>query len=51
MFDLIKRAMHNWRERQQTWDELSRLSDAELADIGIMRADIPRIVRGVHTER
>lgn len=45
MFELIKRAMHNWRAEQETWDELSRLSDAQLADIGIVRGDIPRIAK------
>lgn len=43
MYDLIKRSLHNWRVERETWDELSRLSDAQLADIGVVRADIPRI--------
>ena len=33
-----------WREHRNTIKELNRLSDAELRDIGISRADIDRLV-------
>jgi uncharacterized protein YjiS (DUF1127 family) len=39
----IIRAFRNWRRYGAAVHELSYLSDRELADIGITRADIPRI--------
>lgn len=33
-----------WREHRNTIKELNRLSDKELADIGISRSDIDRLV-------
>ena len=33
-----------WREHRNTIKELNRLTDAELRDIGIARADIDRLV-------
>jgi len=33
-----------WREHRNTIKELNRLSDKELADIGIARSDIDRLV-------
>jgi len=33
-----------WREHRNTIKELNRLSDSELRDIGIARADIDRLV-------
>jgi uncharacterized protein YjiS (DUF1127 family) len=36
-----------WRERSRTENDLSRLSDRELLDIGVSRADIQAIVRSV----
>jgi uncharacterized protein YjiS (DUF1127 family) len=35
--------LQNWRRYGAAVRELSNLSDRELADIGVTRADIPRI--------
>jgi uncharacterized protein YjiS (DUF1127 family) len=43
MFTSIVRFLHSWKRYGVAMDELSHLSDRELADIGITRADIPRI--------
>ena len=45
MFDRISRSLANWRATQETNGELSRLSDAQLADIGLTRDEIPQIAR------
>ena len=37
---------NNWRERRAAASELSRLSDRELADIGLTRQQIPEVVHG-----
>jgi uncharacterized protein YjiS (DUF1127 family) len=34
-----------WRRYRETFNELSRLSNRDLADLGITSADIPRIAR------
>ena len=39
----IFRFFHAWRRYPSVMHELSQLSDRELADIGITRADIPRV--------
>lgn len=39
------RSYNNWRRYRETCNELSRLSQRELADLGISRADIPSIAR------
>jgi uncharacterized protein YjiS (DUF1127 family) len=39
-------AVRGWRERRLALRELSALSDRNLADIGLTRGDIPRVVRG-----
>ena len=47
--DLLARLVVWWDERRRiarTIDELEQRSDAELADIGITRADIARVGRG-----
>jgi uncharacterized protein YjiS (DUF1127 family) len=36
-------AYRQWRRYNQSLRELNRLGDRELADIGISRADIPRV--------
>jgi uncharacterized protein YjiS (DUF1127 family) len=36
----------SWRERRAAEAELNALSDRNLADIGLRREDIPRVVRG-----
>ena len=43
MFKSIARRFHTWRRYGAAVNELSHLSDRELADIGITRSDIPRI--------
>jgi uncharacterized protein YjiS (DUF1127 family) len=39
-------AVTAWNERRATEDALSRLTDRELADVGLTRGDIPRIAAG-----
>jgi len=39
------RSYRNWRRYRQTVNELSRLSDRELNDLGIHRGDIPFVAR------
>ena len=34
-----------WRRYRETYNELMRLSNRDLADLGITQADIPRIAR------
>jgi uncharacterized protein YjiS (DUF1127 family) len=41
----IIRLFQDWKRYGVAMQELSHLSDRELADIGITRADIPRIAR------
>ncbi len=36
-------AFRAWRERQVALNELEMMSDRELADIGLNRADVPRV--------
>ncbi len=43
MFKSIARRFHAWRRYDTAVNELSHLSDRELADIGISRSDIPRL--------
>lgn len=43
MLSSIIRFINNWKRYGLAVDELSHLSDRELADIGITRNDIPRI--------
>lgn len=45
MFETISRNYAQWRKVRHTYSELSRLSDRELDDLGISRADIGRIAR------
>jgi uncharacterized protein YjiS (DUF1127 family) len=39
----IVRYLHAWKRYGVAVQELSHLSDRELADIGITRSDIPRV--------
>lgn len=39
-------ALRNWQRYNETVRELNRLSNRELADLGITRGDIARIARG-----
>lgn len=40
------RMMRAFRDYRRNFNELSQLSDRELADIGIDRSDIPRLASG-----
>ncbi len=39
------RSYNNWRRYRETVNELSHLSDRDLSDLGIARADIPHVAR------
>ncbi|WP_082469784.1 MULTISPECIES: DUF1127 domain-containing protein [Rhizobium/Agrobacterium group] len=41
----ITRSLNNWRKYRQTVNELGRMSDRELSDLGIGRSDIRRVAR------
>lgn len=41
----IKRSYAAWRKYRQTVNELSRMSDRELSDLGIGRGDISSVAR------
>jgi len=43
MLSSIVRYFQDWKRYGVAMQELSQLSDRELADIGITRSDIPRI--------
>jgi len=43
MFTALVRFFQEWKRYNQSLNELSRLGDRELADIGISRSDIPRV--------
>jgi uncharacterized protein YjiS (DUF1127 family) len=43
LFSTLMEAYRDWRRYNAGLSELSRLSDRELADIGISRADIYRV--------
>jgi uncharacterized protein YjiS (DUF1127 family) len=43
MLSPVVRFFQNWKRYGLAMQELSQLSDRELADIGITRSDIPRI--------
>ncbi len=45
MFASIVRLFAAWKRYDQAVQELSHLSDRELADIGITRSDIARIAK------
>lgn len=47
IFSKVVAALSAWNEIRATRRELSRLSDRELADIGLVRADIGRVARGL----
>lgn len=48
MFNTLVRKYNSWQKYRQTYDELSRLSNRELSDLGIGRGDIDFIARS-HT--
>lgn len=41
----IVRSYNNWRRYRETVNELNRLSQRELADLGIARSDIHSVAR------
>ena len=41
----IARSINNWRKYRPTVTELGRMSNRELRDLGIERADIDRVAR------
>ncbi len=41
----VIRNYRNWRRYRETVNELSRLSNRELTDLGISRSDIPFVAR------
>ncbi len=41
----IKKSYASWRKYRQTVNELSRMSDRELSDLGIARGDIGNVAR------
>lgn len=41
----IARTFNNWRKYRQTVNELGRMSDRELSDLGIGRTEIRRVAR------
>lgn len=42
------RMIQAFRDYQRNLNELSRLTDRELADIGLDRSDIPRVASGTY---
>ncbi len=45
MFEQMKHQMQNWQRYRRALAELNVHSDRELADLGIMRCDLPRLAR------
>lgn len=45
MIDSVVRKYNNWKRYRQTRDELASLSNRELDDLGIARADIRHYAR------
>lgn len=45
MTNPLVRTYRNWRKYRQTYNELMRLSERELNDLGIRRMDIRTIAR------
>jgi uncharacterized protein YjiS (DUF1127 family) len=45
MFNFFTDGFKRWNRYSTTRRELDLLTDRELADLGIMRSDIPRIAR------
>jgi uncharacterized protein YjiS (DUF1127 family) len=46
IFSNLAAGFKAWREQREAAAELSRLSDRELADIGLTRQQIPAVIRG-----
>ncbi|AXS40547.1 DUF1127 domain-containing protein [Breoghania sp. L-A4] len=45
MINSITRKYHSWKKYRETYDELARLSNRELHDLGIGRSDIEFVAR------
>jgi len=45
MFEVLKARYSNWQRYKRTVSELASLTDRDLADLGIARADIQRLAR------
>ncbi len=45
MFEVLKSRISNWKRYNRTVSELNSLTNRELADLGINRADISNIAR------
>ena len=45
MFEVLKSRYAVWKRYSRTVSELESLNSRELADLGISRADIPRLAR------
>lgn len=45
MFEVLKTRYSTWKRYSRTVSELESLSNRELADLGISRADIHRLAR------
>ena len=41
----LRQSYNRWRQYRQTCNELGRMDDRELRDIGITRSDIPFVAR------
>jgi uncharacterized protein YjiS (DUF1127 family) len=42
----IMKRLNDWRRYRQTLSELGRISERELQDLGLRRADIEAVARG-----
>ena len=51
MFLALVRFLQAWRRYNKSLNELSRLGDRELADIGISRSDIARVAWNAANQR
>lgn len=47
MLDTITRKYRTWKKYRETYDELARLSNRELHDLGLGRGDIEFVARKV----
>lgn len=45
MFESLKTRYSTWKRYSRTLQELDSLSNRDLTDLGISRADIPRLAR------
>ncbi len=45
MFEVLKTRINTWKRYSRTVTELQALTNRELADLGIARADIHRVAR------